>query len=89
MVTYRLIGAGTVEEKVYEKQVFKDGLRRTLLCDSSSSSEGGDIHAKEASVGDGGWSDRGGGGGGSSKEYHRYFSKNELRRVFELGPPMR
>jgi len=28
---YRLIAAGTVEERMYEKQVFKDGIRRTLL----------------------------------------------------------
>jgi len=31
-----MIGAGTVEEKVYEKQVFKDGLRRTLAADNKS-----------------------------------------------------
>jgi len=31
-----MIGAGTVEEKVYEKQVFKDGLRRTLAADKKT-----------------------------------------------------
>ena len=30
VIAYRLITAGTVEEKMYGKQVFKDGLRRTL-----------------------------------------------------------
>ena len=36
----RLIGAGTVEEKVYEKQVYKDGLRRTLTTATRKANEG-------------------------------------------------
>jgi len=31
VVVYRLVTAGTVEEKMYEKQVHKDGLRRTVF----------------------------------------------------------
>ncbi|CAM9637110.1 unnamed protein product [Chrysoparadoxa australica] len=31
VIVYRMITAGTVEEKMYEKQVFKDGLRRTVM----------------------------------------------------------
>ncbi|CAM9487212.1 unnamed protein product, partial [Laminaria digitata] len=31
VIVYRMIAAGTVEEKMYEKQVFKDGLRRTIM----------------------------------------------------------
>ena len=31
VVVYRLISAGTVEEKMYEKQMHKDGLRRTVM----------------------------------------------------------
>lgn len=31
MTVYRLIAAGTVEEKMYEKQIHKDGIRRTVL----------------------------------------------------------
>lgn len=33
---YRLISAGTVEEKMYEKQIFKDGLRRVVTTNASS-----------------------------------------------------
>lgn len=33
---YRLIAAGTVEEKMYEKQIFKDGLRRVVTTNASS-----------------------------------------------------
>ncbi|CAM9355671.1 unnamed protein product, partial [Hapterophycus canaliculatus] len=31
VIVYRMIAAGTVEEKMYEKQIFKDGLRRTIM----------------------------------------------------------
>jgi DNA excision repair protein ERCC-6-like len=31
VVVYRLIAAGTVEEKMYEKQIHKDGIRRTVF----------------------------------------------------------
>ncbi|CBJ31801.1 conserved unknown protein [Ectocarpus siliculosus] len=31
VIVYRMIAAGTVEEKMYEKQIFKDGLRRTVM----------------------------------------------------------
>jgi hypothetical protein len=31
VVVYRLIAAGSVEEKMYEKQIYKDGIRRTVL----------------------------------------------------------
>ena len=31
VVVYRMIAAGTVEEKMYEKQVFKDGIKRSVL----------------------------------------------------------
>jgi hypothetical protein len=31
VTVYRLIAAGTVEEKMYEKQIHKDGIRRTVL----------------------------------------------------------
>lgn len=57
VTVYRFISAGTVEEKVYEKQVHKDGIRRVIL---------------------------GTGGGSSSTE--RYFQKDELRKLFKLGP---
>jgi len=30
VIVYRFITAGTIEEKMYEKQVFKDGIRRTV-----------------------------------------------------------
>lgn len=39
VITYRMMGAGTVEAKVYEKQVFKDGLRRTLKADKENEGE--------------------------------------------------
>jgi hypothetical protein len=32
---YRLIAAGTVEEKMYEKQIEKDGIRRTIFSDDT------------------------------------------------------
>lgn len=32
---YRLIAAGTVEEKMYEKQIEKDGIRRTIFSDET------------------------------------------------------
>jgi hypothetical protein len=35
---YRFISAGTVEEKIYEKQVHKDGIRRVILSSGSSNS---------------------------------------------------
>lgn len=31
VIAYRIITAGTVEEKVYERQVFKEGLKRTVF----------------------------------------------------------
>ena len=37
MICYRFVGAGTVEEKIYEKQVFKDGLR--VVSESGESSK--------------------------------------------------
>jgi hypothetical protein len=49
---YRFIMASTVEEKMYEKQVFKDGVR--VLSESGSSS--------------------------------RYFSNEETKELFRLGP---
>eukprot|EP00984_Skeletonema_dohrnii_P028130 scaffold17962_cov112-Skeletonema_dohrnii-CCMP3373.AAC.1 len=57
VTVYRFISAGTVEEKIYEKQVHKDGIRRVIL---------------------------GTGGGSSSTE--RYFQKDDLRKLFKLGP---
>jgi len=36
VTVYRLITAGTVEEKMYEKQVYKDGIRRTVVETSGS-----------------------------------------------------
>jgi hypothetical protein len=36
VLVYRLIAAGTVEEKMYEKQVYKDGIRRTVFTEGSS-----------------------------------------------------
>lgn len=36
VVVYRLIAAGTVEEKTYEKQIHKDGLRRTVFGESTT-----------------------------------------------------
>lgn len=55
VMVYRLITAGTVEERMYEKQVHKDGLRRTLMTSSGCATE-------------------------------RYFSTEELRRLFQLMP---
>jgi SNF2 family DNA or RNA helicase len=37
VVVYRLIMASSVEEKMYEKQVFKDGVRVVTECGSVSS----------------------------------------------------
>ena len=36
VVCYRLIAAGTVEEKMYEKQIHKDGIRRTVFTTGES-----------------------------------------------------
>jgi hypothetical protein len=36
VVVYRLIAAGTVEEKMYEKQIHKDGIRRTVFTTGAS-----------------------------------------------------
>jgi hypothetical protein len=36
VVIYRLIAAGTVEEKMYEKQIHKDGIRRTVFTTGAS-----------------------------------------------------
>ncbi|GJP37396.1 hypothetical protein CLOM_g21804 [Closterium sp. NIES-68] len=36
VVVYRLITAGTVEEKIYRKQVFKDGLMRSATSDKNN-----------------------------------------------------
>jgi DNA excision repair protein ERCC-6-like len=36
VLVYRLVAAGTVEEKMYEKQVYKDGIRRTVLTENVS-----------------------------------------------------
>ena len=122
----RLIGAGTVEEKVYEKQVYKDGLRRTLTTATQRGKQGGEVEldGSEGEDGEDGGSDeddvvvvdgnedeggderegqwqsrakptaqRRGGGGGSARqltnakqtEAHRYFTRDELRKLFVLG----
>ena len=133
VVVMRLIGAGTVEEKVYEKQVYKDGLRRTLTtatrkadegeegCQGGGGGDGEDDEEGEGGVDDEGGgvvsaegeaSDEGEGDGWHSKvqrsaskegaqrqrsnaastrnvkhtEAHRYFTRDELRRLFVLGP---
>ena len=39
VVVYRLIAAGTVEEKMYEKQIHKDGLRRAVTTSTGNSTE--------------------------------------------------
>jgi len=39
VTVYRLISAGTVEERMYEKQVFKDGIRRTILTNGGDATE--------------------------------------------------
>lgn len=39
VVVYRFITAGTVEEKMYEKQVYKDGIRRTITTTSGCATE--------------------------------------------------
>lgn len=52
VVVYRLIMASSVEEKMYEKQVFKDGVR--VVTESGNAS--------------------------------RYFSKDETKELFTLGP---
>lgn len=39
VVVYRLISAGTVEERMYEKQVLKDGIRRVLLTKGGNNTE--------------------------------------------------
>jgi len=36
VLVFRLVTAGTVEEKVYEKQVFKDGIKRAVLGEGGS-----------------------------------------------------
>ena len=36
VIVFRLIAAGTVEEKMYEKQVHKDGLRRAVMTSTGS-----------------------------------------------------
>ena len=72
-----MVGAGTVEEKVYEKQVFKDGLRRSVTESAPVGfvgSQSKDEDCEEDAKADGG------------KDVERYFSRDELRSVFTLGP---
>lgn len=51
VVVYRLITVGTVEEKIYRKQVFKGSLVKTVI---------------------------------DKKDYHRYFTQQELCELFQL-----
>ncbi|RYG51691.1 DEAD/DEAH box helicase, partial [archaeon] len=46
VITYRLIAAGTVEEKMYGLQVFKSGLTSDVMADASCG-----VHAKAGDVG--------------------------------------
>jgi hypothetical protein len=39
VTVYRLIAAGTVEEKMYEKQIHKDGIRRAVTTNSGNNTE--------------------------------------------------
>ena len=39
VVVFRLIAAGTVEEKMYEKQVHKDGIRRVVMTSAGNSTK--------------------------------------------------
>jgi hypothetical protein len=39
VTVYRLISAGTVEEKMYEKQVHKDGIRRAVMTSAGNATE--------------------------------------------------
>ena len=54
VIIYRLITCGTVEEKIYRKQVFKQSLMHTTMEDDSA---------------------------------YRYFTKQELRELFNLEDP--
>uniref|UniRef100_A0A7S4JE07 Uncharacterized protein n=1 Tax=Odontella aurita TaxID=265563 RepID=A0A7S4JE07_9STRA len=39
VTVYRFIAAGTVEERMYEKQVFKEGIKRAIMTNNGSSTE--------------------------------------------------
>lgn len=39
VTVYRFIAAGTVEERMYEKQVFKEGIKRAIMTNKGSSTE--------------------------------------------------
>ncbi|XP_071180986.1 DNA excision repair protein ERCC-6-like isoform X1 [Mytilus edulis] len=55
VVIYRLITCGTVEEKIYRRQIFKDSITRQTT--------------------------------GNSTNPYRYFTKQELKELFELNNP--
>ncbi|KAK7474484.1 hypothetical protein BaRGS_00034238, partial [Batillaria attramentaria] len=55
VVVYRLITCGTVEEKIYRRQIFKDSITRQTT--------------------------------GGTKDPYRYFTRQELRELFQLDEP--
>lgn len=71
VVVYRLIAAGSVEEKMYEKQIHKDGIRRTVLDNLSLAKTNSNSHDVPQ----------------RRLEIQRYFDATELRKLFELGEP--
>ena len=87
MICYRFVGAGTVEEKIYEKQVFKDGLRRTLDTSSTPARRRGGGSDLDSDNEDEEEVDflRSSAGAQGNGEAHRYFTRDELRSLFVLG----
>lgn len=73
---YRLLTAGSIEEKVFQRQISKEGLQQVVDAAATAT------HGPGAAGGGGASGSSCGGGGGSSN----LLSAEELRELFTLRP---
>ena len=77
VLVYRLLSSGTVEEKIYEKQVFKDGVRVLLemgIREQENECENEEIISNSKSSTP------------KHRQQERYFSSEETKALFTLAP---
>ncbi|WIA32931.1 hypothetical protein OEZ86_006099 [Tetradesmus obliquus] len=89
---YRLLTAGTIEEKVFQRQISKEGLQQVVDAAAAAPGALGAAQGQGASAGEGLAAEDGGKGGGKSNKGGQgassmsLMSAEELRELFSLRP---